>query len=101
MNNIWYFYIDGEGNYHLNVNKHQNIVRTICEGFSPAIKTGLNRPNLIAVVAQRTNFDLYVNMQLLAHASDATFSAGQIGMIAIPVRSSTEAVFNNAKVWKL
>ena len=98
---LYYFYIDTKGHYELDVNKNHNFIRAISSGSSPAIKTGYNQFNLIAVVAQGNSFDLYVNLQHLAHASDTTFRLGQVGVIVIDSGHPTEAVFRNAKVWKL
>ena len=98
---LYYLYIDVYGNYELNVNKNHNFIRTISSGSSTAIKKGFNQSNLIAVVAQGKNFDLYVNLQHLAHASDITFNSGKIGVITGSQHGSTEAAFSNAKVWKL
>jgi len=98
---LYYFYIDTQGNYELDLNKDHNFIKAIAHGSRPAIKTGYNQSNLIAVVAQGNSFDLYVNLQLLAHASDTTFSKGQVGVIAIDSGHPTEVVFSNAKVWEL
>ncbi len=98
---LYYFYIDTQGNYELDVNENHNFIRAISRGSSPAIKTGYNQPNLIAVVAQGNSFDLYVNLQHLVHVNNTTFSTGQVGVIVIDRGHPTEVVFRYAKVWKL
>ena len=98
---LYYFYIDTRGNYELDLNKDHNFVRTISSGFSSAIRTGYNQSNFIAVVAQGNSFDLYVNLQHVAHTTDATFSSGQVGVLVIDNGHSTEAAFSNVKVWTL
>jgi hypothetical protein len=74
-------------------------------GTSPFINQGVGQLNLIAVVANGTNFDLYVNGNLLAHVSDSTSGQGSIG---VGVESSSgqpvagqEVDFNDLKVWTL
>ncbi len=66
---------------------------------SSAIHTGLNQSNLIAVVANGSTLDLYVNNQKIDSVSDSAHSQGQIGVAATDVNSPTEVVFSNAKVW--
>jgi eukaryotic-like serine/threonine-protein kinase len=66
---------------------------------SSAIHTGLNQSNLIAVVANGSTLDLYVNSQKIDSVSDSAHSQGQIGVAATVVNNPTEVVFSNAKVW--
>jgi serine/threonine protein kinase len=73
--------------------------KTLASGSASALKTGLNQSNLIAVVANRSTFDLYVNHQKIANISDNTYSHGEIGFIAD--NPPAEVVYSNAKVWKL
>jgi hypothetical protein len=69
-------------------------------GPSPAIKTGLNQTNLLAVVARGSTIDVYVNNQHIDRASDSSSSQGQIGVGASVEHSpSSEVVFRDAKVW--
>jgi len=66
------------------------------------INTGLNQSNLIAVVANNNNFDLYVNSQKIDSVVDDAYNHGEIGVIADPLSNSpTEVVYSNAKVWTL
>nr|HET6904673.1 hypothetical protein [Ktedonobacteraceae bacterium] len=66
------------------------------------INTGLNQSNLIAVVANNNNFDLYVNSQKIDSVVDDAYNHGEIGVIADPLSNSpTEVVYSNAKVWSL
>jgi serine/threonine protein kinase len=74
-------------------------VKTLASGFASAFKTGLNQTNLIAVVANRSTLDLYVNHQKITSTSDNTHSHGEIGVLAdYPL---AEVVYSNAKVWTL
>ena len=66
---------------------------------SSAIHTGLNQSNLIAVVANGSTLDLYVNNQKIDSVSDSAHSQGQIGVAATDVKNPTEVVFSDAKVW--
>jgi len=66
---------------------------------SAAIHTGLNQSNLIAVVANDSTLDLYVNNQKIDSTSDSTYSQGEIGVEASYQTGPTEVVFSDAKVW--
>jgi eukaryotic-like serine/threonine-protein kinase len=100
--NGYYFYINQDGQYEFGIynctgnNCKSNVLRN---GPSPAINTGLNQTNLVAVVASGSTIDLYVNNQKIDSYSDSTYSQGQIGVVAYDVNSPTEVMFSNAKVW--
>ena len=98
---LYYFYIDTKGHYELDVNRNHNFLRAVTSGTNPVIKTGYHQTNLLGVVAQGNSFDLYVNLQQVAHGSDATFSSGLLGLIVVSTKNTTEAEFQNAKAWSL
>ena len=75
--------------------------KELAGGSSPAIKTGLNQSQLIAVVAQGSTITVYMNKQKVASVTDTTFSQGQVGFVADAGNDTTEVVFSNARVWKL
>ena len=69
---------------------------------SSTINTGLNQANLIAIVANRSTLDLYVNSLKFDSVDDNTYSHGAIGVIADPSNNHpTQVVYSNAKVWAL
>jgi len=55
---------------------------------------------LIAVVANGSHLDMYVNQQNIASVNDSTYSQGLVGFVAENDSGPSEAVFSNAKVWK-
>ena len=57
--------------------------------------------NTIAIVANGTNIDLYINSTKVDSATDAAYSSGQIGLIASTINNRTEAVYTNLKLWVL
>ncbi|GAC1349867.1 MAG: hypothetical protein NVSMB27_26990 [Ktedonobacteraceae bacterium] len=71
------------------------------EGFSPAIHTDLNVPNLLAVVAQGGTFSLYVNHQLIDSAQDTSYSQGKIALFSEDEQDTCDVAFNDAKVWAI
>jgi hypothetical protein len=99
---IYYlFHINIDGSYALAIFNNNDLVSTLKSGSNSAINTGLNQSNLIAVVANGSNIDLYVNNQHVDSVSDSTYSQGEIGVVASSNGNPTEVVFSNAKVWTL
>lgn len=98
---FYYFYISTNGVYALEIYNNYTPSRPqpLSQGTSPAIKTGLNQTNLIAVVANGSSLKLFINMQLIASVSDSTYNSGKIGVVAENISNPTEVVFTNAKVW--
>lgn len=93
--------ISNEGTYALNIYNRQGFVSRVISGSSSAIKTGPNQSNLVAVLARGSQIYLYVNGHYLASAQDSTYKNGAIGFIAEDDGHSTEALFSDAKVWRL
>ena len=78
-----------------------NNIKTLTDGSAPAIKTGLNQLNTVAVVANGSQLDFYVNNQKIDSVNDSTYNQGTVGMIANSVSASTEVSYSNLKVWAL
>ena len=101
--NSYIFFIDQNGDYQLgnfnNCNSNNCKYSTLVSSWSAAINAGLNQPNLLAVVASGRTIDLYVNHQKIDSVHDSSYSQGQIGVSAIDLKSPTEVVFRDAKVW--
>jgi hypothetical protein len=66
---------------------------------SPAIHTGLNQPNVIAVVANGSTLDLYVNYQKIDSVNDTSYGNGQIALAVTAIANSTEVGYKDAKLW--
>jgi hypothetical protein len=75
--------------------------RTLLNGYSSAITTGLTQTNMLSVLADQSTLVLYVNEQVVASLSDTSLSAGQIGVVAIDYGLPTVAEFSDASVWTL
>lgn len=93
------FRIGSDGSYALDIYNNNNYVNTLKSGPSSTINIGLNQSILVAVVANGSNIDLYVNNTNIDNVSDGTYSQGEIGVTAVSFGNPTEAVFSNAKVW--
>src|SRR5439155_12874088 len=96
---FYFFRMGQDGSYELDIQGDHN--QLLKNGTSSAINTGLNQSNLIAVVANGSTIDLYVNLRHINSVNDSTYTSGQIGVAAYSVGDPTEVAFNNAKVWGL
>jgi serine/threonine protein kinase len=75
--------------------------KTLASGSSLAIHQG-NQSNLIAVVANGSAFDLYVNSQKIASVSDSSYySEGEIGLLAYAVNNVTTVTYQDARLWEI
>jgi hypothetical protein len=66
-----------------------------------AIQEGRGKTNVLAVIAKGAELTLYANYEKLATVTDNTYSQGQVGVVAYPLKMSTEVSYSNAKVWVL
>jgi CHAT domain-containing protein len=97
----YYFEVCASGNYNLGVQFDNTHYKVLAYKSSPAITTGLNQLNTIAVVANGSTLDLYVNHQKIDSVSDSTYSEGYLGLEVDATANPTEVAFTNAKVWTL
>ncbi len=103
-NTSYVFYVSQDGNYELLLCPKSACNTLVTTTSSSAIHQGLGQTNIITVVARGNTITLYVNHQQITSVTDGTFSHGQIGVTASPYTGNghpTEAVFSNARVWKL
>jgi hypothetical protein len=98
--NYYLFAIRNDGHYSLSYHSNKpNVLLT--SGSSSAIKTGLNQPNLLTVIARAGNISLYVNQHYITSVNDSNRSSGLIGVFAQNDGNITEVVFSNVQVWTL
>ncbi len=97
----YYFYIRRNSTYGLQcISRQQHSI--LIEGFNPYINCELGQPNLLAVVANGHEIDLYVNQHRVAHVTDATHEAGRISLgAATEANSPGVASFRNVMLWTL
>ncbi len=99
-NEYYSFYIGQDGSY--NLEKADGT--SLTTGSNPAINPGLDKTNVIAVVAKGNSFTLYVNHQPIDTITDNTYNHGHIGLIAVVYAKGgqlTEVEFSDVKVWTL
>lgn len=97
----YFFWVCQNGSYALVLypNYTGNNTKTLSSGFSQAIHTGYNQSNVIAVVANGSSLDLYINNQRIGSANDTVYSHGTIALCAVDNGQPTEVIYRNAKVW--
>ncbi len=100
---FYYFRIIRDGSYALYQYTNTGGIhgQMLASGITPAVHTGLSIPNVLAVVAHASTFDLYVNDQRIDSASNSAYSSGQVGLAGASVTGPTEVAFSNARVWTL
>ena len=98
------FEVCQDGSYAFLLYVDNNNSKLLANNTSSAINTGLNASNVLAVVANGSTLDLYVNKQKINSVTDSTYSHGIIGVIAgtfVTTGHPTEVVYNNVRVWTL
>lgn len=100
-NNFYYVEVHSDGSYSFKVYKNNSFFKTLISGTSSAFKTGLGQSNSIAVVAQGSNFYLYINGQYAVSANDTNFASGEIGVAGGDDTHPADVSFSNLKVWKV
>jgi serine/threonine protein kinase len=100
--NLYLFDVCQDGNYYFvkYVSNSGGQATTLKSGTAAAINTGANQSNVLAIVANGSTFQLYVNSQLIDSASDGAYSQGTIGLVADP-RSNNQTIvtYQNARLW--
>ena len=96
---FYLFLVDQNGSYGLYLDS--GVLGLLASGNSSAINAGLNRSNLLTLVAFDGFMYLYVNKQPVSRSFDSTYSSGQIALFAGSATSLTDVAFNNVQVWSI
>ncbi|MBO0780963.1 MAG: serine/threonine protein kinase [Ktedonobacteraceae bacterium] len=101
-NAYYYFYIRNDGSYGLDLySSDDGGPKThIKNGGSKAIHTKPGQSNLLAIVAQNDQLDLYINQQLVSTVHDTRSSKGFAGVGASGLLNPAEAIFDSARAWR-
>jgi serine/threonine protein kinase len=100
--NKLYFYrvcVDGAYDVYLYVDSSGDTARTLLKSSSPAIHKGVNQANLLAVVTNGSQVDLYANKQKIDSLTDTTYKQGLFGVVANSLTGTTEVAYSNARIW--
>ena len=97
---LYLFEVCTDGAYNLyNYKNSSGDSSLLANASSPAIKSGLNQTNVLAVTAQGTTITLYVNGQKITTVTNNAYSTGQVGMVADSFNNPTGVLFSNARLW--
>jgi hypothetical protein len=100
--NDYIFEVCQNGSYGFYKYKSLSDSTALMSGNSSAINQGTGQLNTIAVVANGSNFDLYVNGQKIGSASDSNdYSQGTVGLFADAVSNATTVTFQDARLWTI
>jgi serine/threonine protein kinase len=94
---LYYFQIGLDQTFELYLVSASHGQNYLTSGLLNVTINGLGQSNTIAVVANGSTIDLYVNGQKIDSVTDSTFSQGYVGVAA--AAASTEVAFSNAVVW--
>ena len=95
------FRVRTDGTYGLILTQNDGHTTPLVYDKSDLIKTGIGHPNIITIIAQGNIFYLYMNKHYVGSASNSSYSAGSIGVMAVDRKDKTDVAFNNLRVWKL
>ncbi|GCE30049.1 hypothetical protein KDA_55330 [Dictyobacter alpinus] len=109
---MYYFLVCTNGQYRLVRYDRDNVAnrKILLVQTTSALHTGLKAINTLAVVAQDSHFELFINTLKIAQAQDTAYAEGQIGTLAHTCSiartdydcvDTTEVRFTNLHVWKL
>jgi hypothetical protein len=97
---LYLFEVCTNGSYNLyNYKDSSGTSSQLANASSPAIKSGLNQTNVLAVTAQGPTLTLYVNGQKITSVTNNAYSTGQVGMVADSFNNATGVLFSNARLW--
>ncbi|HZT98009.1 MAG TPA: CHAT domain-containing protein [Ktedonobacteraceae bacterium] len=98
---FYYFEVCSSGSYGLYLYLDNKVSKTLASNPSPAITPGLNQPMTIAVVANGSTLDLYVNHQKIDSVTDRAYTGGYLAFDVDAQGNPTEVAFSNARAWTL
>lgn len=97
---FYLFEVCTDGSYNLYIYRNFNGDSTLlANASSPAIKSGPNQLNVLAITAQGNVLTLYANSQKITSVTNSVYSSGQVGMVADSNNNPTGVLFSNARLW--
>ena len=97
---LYLFEVCTDGSYNLyDYRNSSGDSSLLANASSPAIKSGLNQANVLAVTAQGSTLTIYVNRQKITSVTNSAYSQGQVGLVADSNNNPTGVVFSNARLW--
>lgn len=66
-----------------------------------SFRKGFNQANIIGVSMRKNHMQLYINNQNVETINDSSLNKGLVGFLVYDMKTPTEVVYTNAKVWQL
>jgi hypothetical protein len=101
LSNYYFFSISQDGHYSLYYYQNDKSQIRLAAGSSSSINRGLNRANVLTVIAHGSDIYLYVNNHYITHVKDNRHLSGAVGVFARSDTTATSVQFSNAKIWNL
>lgn len=101
---LYFFEVCQNGNYSFDKFTSNTTSTPLKSDQAEGIKQRLGQMNVIAVVANGSNFDLYVNgtkIDTASDSSDSAYSQGFIGLVASAGNDATTVNYQDARLWKV
>jgi hypothetical protein len=105
---FYYFAISPDGLYAVfyvgggTSTSSSNNEKLLASATSTAISTGLNQLNTLAVIAQGSDINIFINKHFVTTLTDSSSTVGAIGMLGGNSAGNTSDVaFSDAQVWVL
>lgn len=95
------FYTDGTYDLYVYVDNTGTNARILKTGSYASSSIDLTVTHTIAVVANGSTFTMYFDNQMISTVTDSSYTSGEIGFTSSDVSNAADAIFTNAKVWKL
>ena len=101
--NLYRFQVDSNGTYILSCDKGASSSRatTLASGSTRALDTQTDTTNTVAIIAQGSLIDLFINQQFVAEVHDSSLTAGGIGVLADDHTNPADVLYTNAQIWDL
>jgi len=99
--NLYLYEVCQNGSYYFHKYTSNSSSTSLTRGSATAINQGLGQLNVIAVVANGSTFDLYINRQKIDTANDNAYSQGIFGLIASAYTNPTAVTYQDARVWAI
>jgi hypothetical protein len=99
---LYRFYLDFYPYYNFTTENNGDLIGPSLSQRSPFLTNISGRFYLLTVIAQGSNFYLYINDKYLTHITESTYPSGSIGLFASRNNlAETVVSFQHAKVWML
>lgn len=99
LGNLYYFHVLPDGRYNIYIEQGHKFTSKLYTGQINVFSS--NEKTTLTLIAKGSQIYLYADQQFLTYLQDTTYTSGFLGLMANNSNSPAEAVYTNAKIWKL